>query len=144
MKLTSTRQPQSSCPYETADQKVYGLGYHLLIFVYQKHDDESSRTGRLEFKHVLFVNEMATADYQTTRGIHDILDRDGNEDDLVGFILERNLPVDEIGAAALARRILSGPPTIGYLTISNALQWRLQFRRVIDMAGQLDSVAKLS
>ncbi|MDJ0725369.1 MAG: hypothetical protein QNJ38_09690 [Prochloraceae cyanobacterium] len=31
-------------------------------------------------------------------------------------------------------RILEQPPEIGYLTISNALQWRLQYRRVIDLA----------
>lgn len=144
MKLTSTRHPQSSCPFQTADQKVYGLGYHLLIFVYEKHDDHQSRTGRLEFQHVLFVDESATADYQTTRGIREILARDGNEDDLIGFIRDRNLPVDDISAVTLTRRILRDPPNTGYLTISNALQWRLQFRRVIEMAGQLDSVVRLS
>lgn len=144
IKLTNARQPQSTCPFETADQKVYGLGYHLLIFVYDKHDDYSTRTGRLEFQHVLFVDEAATADYQTTRGIQEILERDGNEDDLIGFIQDRNLRVDEVGAAVLARRILSDPPSLGYLTISNALQWRLHFRRVIDIAGQTEGVARLS
>lgn len=144
VKLTSARQPQSSCPFESADQKVYGLGYHLLIFVYDKHDDYSTRTGRLEFQHVLFVDETATADYQTTRGIQEILEREGNEDDLIGFIQDRNLRVDEVGAAVLARRILSDPPSLGYLTISNALQWRLQFRRVMDVAGQTAGVARLS
>lgn len=144
LKLTSAQLPQSTCTFETADQKVYGLGYHLLIFVYEKHDDHSSRTGRLEFQHVLFVDATATADYQTTRGIQEILERDGNEDDLIGFIQDRNLRVDEVGAAVLARRILNDPPSLGYLTISNALQWRLQFRRVIDVAGQLDGVVKLS
>lgn len=144
VKLTSARQPQSSCPFESADQKVYGLGYHLLIFVYDKHDDYSTRTGRLEFQHVLFVDETATADYQTTRGIQEILERDGNEDDLIGFIQDRNLRVDEVGAAVLARRILSDPPNLGYLTISNALQWRLQFGRLIDVAGQTAGVERLA
>ena len=144
IKLTNARQPQSSCPFESADQKVYGLGYHLLIFVYDKHDDYSTRTGRLEFQHVLFVDETATADYQTTRGIQEILERDGNEDDLIGFIQDRNLRVDEVGAAVLARRILSDPPNLGYLTISNALQWRLQFGRLIDVAGQTAGVERLA
>ena len=30
IKVTSVRQPQSSCPFKTARQKVYGLGYALL------------------------------------------------------------------------------------------------------------------
>ena len=66
LKATSYKQPQSSCPFRNASQKIYGLGYHLLIFVYDKRDD----------------------------------------------------------------------PKIGYLTISNALQWRLQYSRAINAAVQ--------
>ena len=36
IKVTSIRQPQSSCPFRSARQKIYGLGYSLLIFVYDK------------------------------------------------------------------------------------------------------------
>ncbi|BAZ88522.1 hypothetical protein [Dolichospermum compactum] len=32
LKVTSIKQPQSSCPFRNASQKVYGLGYNLLIF----------------------------------------------------------------------------------------------------------------
>ena len=32
IKTTSIRQPQSSCPFESPQQKIYGLGYHLIIF----------------------------------------------------------------------------------------------------------------
>lgn len=39
MKVTSIRQPQSSCPFKSARQKIFGLGYSLLIFVYAKEDD---------------------------------------------------------------------------------------------------------
>ena len=30
MKVTSIRRPQSSCPYKSARQKIFGLGYSLL------------------------------------------------------------------------------------------------------------------
>ena len=46
IKVTSIRQPQSSCPFKDARQKIYGLGYSLLIFVYEKHDERRSRTAR--------------------------------------------------------------------------------------------------
>ncbi len=36
IKVTSIRQPQSSCPFQSARQKIYGLGYSLLVFVYEK------------------------------------------------------------------------------------------------------------
>src|SRR5260370_38375550 len=39
LKVTSIRQPQSSCPFKSAEQKVYGLGYFLLILVYDKKDN---------------------------------------------------------------------------------------------------------
>jgi hypothetical protein len=61
---------------------------------------------------------------------------EGNKDDLIGFMLDRNLPVDEIEADSLAEEILRNPPIQGFLTISNALQWRLQYGRVIERAGQ--------
>jgi hypothetical protein len=140
IKVTSSKQPQSSCPFKSAAQKVYGLGYHLLIFVYSKYDDSKERTGRLNMQHTIFVEKSRTADFQTTKGITDILNRDGNKDDVIAFILDRNLPVDEIGANQLAERILTSPPTQGYLTISNALQWRLQYGRVIQQAGSVPGI----
>lgn len=143
IKVTSIKQPQSSCPFQSATQKVYGLGYHLLVFVYDKYDDPVHRTGRLDMQHTIFVEKSRTGDFQTTRGIIDILGRDGNKDDVIVFIGERNLPVDEIGANQLADRILESPPNQGYLTISNALQWRLQYSRVIQEAGSTSGIIRI-
>jgi len=46
MKVTSIKQPQSSCPFRTARQKIYGLGYSLLVFVYKKADTRRPGAGR--------------------------------------------------------------------------------------------------
>src|SRR5271165_1018900 len=96
MKVTSVRQPQSSCPFKHARQKIYGLGYALLVFVYDKCDDEKTRTATPNILHTIFIQKHRTADYQMTRGILDILQRDGNEDDLIAFMSDKMLPVDEI------------------------------------------------
>lgn len=53
IKVTSIRQPQSSCPFKSARQKIYGLGYSLLVFVYDKQDDSKTRTGRLDILHTI-------------------------------------------------------------------------------------------
>ena len=143
IKVTSIKQPQSSCPFKSATQKVFGLGYHLLIFVYDKYDDPDNRTGRLDMRHTVFIDKSRTADFQTTRGILDTLNRDGNKDDILAFLEDRNLPVDEIGANQLADRILESPPHQGYLTISNALQWRLQYGRVIQQAGNVPGIIRV-
>lgn len=122
MKVTSDNQPQSSCPFDSAQQKIYGLGYSLIIFVYEKSDDETHRTGRLNILHAIFVEKERTGDYQMTRGLREIIEREGNVDDLVAFMQDKNLPVDDLEAHNIAKRLLAEKPEQGYLTISNALQ----------------------
>jgi len=144
IKVTSIRQPQSSCPFKSARQKIYGLGYSLLVFVYDKKDERKSRTATLDIKHVIFIESSQTGDFQTTTGIIKILDNNGNADDLVAFMTERFLPVDEIQVVELAKEILKNRPKVGYLTISNALQWRLQYARVIERAGKVSGVQRIA
>lgn len=143
MKVTSSKQPQSSCPFKSASQKVYGLGYSLLVFVYEKTDDPRTRTSNLNVLHTVFVDRSRTADYQTTSGIRSILRNSGNKDDLLAFFAERNLPVDDIQADRLAEDVLASPPELGYLTISNALQWRLQYTRIIEHAGLVSGLTRV-
>lgn len=143
MKVTSARQPQSSCPFRSARQKVYGLGYSLIVFVYEKADNEQNRTSSLTITDSLFVEQSRTADFQLTRGLREILDRDGNAEDLAAFITDKNLPVDEIGLNLLVEEILTDRPEQGYITISNALQWRLQYGRVIEKAGQISGITSI-
>jgi hypothetical protein len=121
IKTTSIKQPQSSCPFKSASQKVYGLGYHLLLFVYEKTDDAKRRAANLNIRHAMLIDQDSTADFQTTRQLLSILDNSGNADDVAAFLMDRNLPLDEIGASALAEEILKRRPAEGILTISNAL-----------------------
>lgn len=143
VKVTSIKQPQSSCPFKSARQKIYGLGYSLLVFVYEKRDDPQTASGNLNVLYTIFIDRERTADYQTTTGLRRILENNGNRDDIIAFIEDRRLPVDEIEAAVLADEILAYPPKIGYLTISNALQWRLQYSRVIEQSGTVTGVERL-
>lgn len=143
LKTTSIKQPQSSCPFKSARQKIFGLGYAILVLVYDKTDDHDAKTGRLDMKHVVFIEKEATADFQMTRGLRQILENEGNKDDLIAFMADKNLPVDDIEASSIADDLLETPPLQGYLTISNALQWRLQYRRVIDKAGTVAGVLRV-
>ena len=144
MKVTRITQPQSSCPFTSARQKIYGLGYALLVFVYDKTDDQHGQLGTLNILHTIFVEAEQTADFQTTSGILAILGNHGNQDDIVAFLMDRYLPVDDVVANQIAEEVIANPPSLGYLTISNALQWRLQYRRVIDLAGQVDGIRRIS
>ncbi|KAM3099627.1 hypothetical protein ACKFKF_14205 [Phormidesmis sp. 146-12] len=88
VKVTSVRQPQSSCPFKSARQKIFGLGYSLLVFVYDKSDNSTIRTATLSILHTIYVTAERTADFQN----------------------------------------------------SNALQWRLQYGRALERAGQEEGV----
>ncbi len=143
IKVTSIKQPQSSCPYRSAHQKIYGLGYSLLVFVYDKLDDNKKRTSTLKILHSIFIEKERTGDYQTSSGLLKIINNKGNIDDILAFFEERLLPVDEISAKKIAEETLNKPPGLGYLTISNALQWRLQYSRVIKEAGRVNGIFRV-
>jgi hypothetical protein len=78
-----------------------------------------------------------------TTGLRQIVQNNGNEDDIIAFLTDKNLPVDSIEAKEIAQDVLKSPPEVDYLTISNALQWRLQYSRVIAQAGQVTGVIKV-
>lgn len=138
IKVTSIRQPQSSCPFKSARQKIFGLGYNLLVFVYDKYDYNDFC--KLDFKNLTFVEAPRTADFTVTKRLREMLDDGANKDDIIGFLVDRNIPGDEIIYNDLADEILFSPPSQGFLTISNALQWRLQYGRVISLNNEIDGV----
>lgn len=123
IKVTSIVQPQSSCPFKNARQKIFGLGYNLLIFVYDKKDTPTTCT--LDFKYCTFIDKSRTADFTITKRLREMVDDGANKDDIVGFLVDKNVPGDAIVYSDLADEILRNKPKQGYLTISNALQWRL-------------------
>ena len=143
IKVTSIRQPQSSCPFRSARQKVYGLGYHLLLFVYDKQDNQKRKIAQLIFVSCAFIDKSRTADYQMTRSIQSILSQNGTRDDIFSLLGDRGLPGDEIVYNALADEVMQSPPTLGYLTISNALQWRLQYSRIVNLTGTVSGIVKI-
>lgn len=143
IKTTSIKQPQSSCPFRSARQKIFGLGYHLLVFVYEKTDDIKTKSGRLNFLHTVFVEQERTADFTLTKLLNDAKAAGANKQDIISILTDRNLPVDDIEADKIADEILSRKVEQGFLTISNVLQWRLQYQRVIDVAGKESGIIKV-
>lgn len=138
IKVTSIAQPQSSCPFKNARQKIFGLGYNLLVFVYDKKDTASTCT--LDFKYCTFIEKTRTADFTITKRLREMVDDGANKEDIIGFLMDKNVPGDELVYNDLADEILSHKPEQGYLTISNALQWRLQYARVIALDNTVSGV----
>ena len=147
MKVTSIRQPQSSSPFKSAHQKVRGLGYALLVFVYDKKDiaDEETEESytKLTIVHAVFIEESATADHALTREIKKIVTQGGSAEEIIALMRKKDLPISDSDARTLAEELLDDPPDQGHLTISNALQWRLQYKSAISAAGEADGVTRI-
>lgn len=143
IKVTSIVQPQSSCPFKDAKQKIFGLGYNLLVFVYDKKDDVATQTAILDFVSCSFVSKERTADYTTTYRLREMIKDNANETDIIEYLNDKNIPADEITLAKLAIQILETPPEQGYLTISNALQWRLQYQRIVNLNDEIEGINKI-
>lgn len=142
IKVTSIKQPQSSCPYKDSKQKIFGLGYNLLVFVYDKIDSENEC--KLNFINCTFINANRTADYTTTKRINEMINDGANKEDIMGYFMDRAIPGDEITLSNLADLVIKNAPNQGYLTISNALQWRLQYARVISLNNEIEGVVNVN
>ncbi|MCB2411682.1 hypothetical protein LGT39_02320 [Demequina sp. TTPB684] len=140
LKVTSKKQPQSSSPYRAATQKIYGLGYSLLVIVYVKRDEATEQAAYLDIENVIYIDKTRTSDYTLTKTIREIIAngetdaRDAIIDDLDALLQDKNIPLDEVSRRQLAERLIDDIPEQGVLTISNALQWRLQYSRAISTA----------
>ena len=138
IKVTSVRQPQSSCPYKSSRQKIFGLGYNLLVLVYDKKD--TSDSSFLNFLNCTFIENSRTADFTVTKRISEMIKDGGNKEDIIGYFVDKNIPGDEITLDQLADEVIEKGVQQGYLTISNALQWRLQYQRVISLDNSVSGV----
>lgn len=138
IKVTAATQPQSSCPFKDTRQKIYGLGYNLLVMVYEKKDGDGSCS--LSFTNCSFIESERTGDFTITKRIIEMVKDGANKDDFVAYLTDRGLPGDHIVLEKIADEILRTPPRQGYLTISNALQWRLQYKRVISLKNAIAGI----
>jgi hypothetical protein len=50
--------------------------------------NHDAKTGRLDIQHVIFVEASRTGDFQMTKGLRQIVENDGNTDDLMAFMFD--------------------------------------------------------
>ncbi len=108
------------------------------MFVYHKEDTASECI--LTMTHCTFIDAARTADYTLTMLIRRSLEIGANKEDIIALLTDKNVPGDDITYNDLADEIFNNPPEQGHLTISNALQWRLQYQRVIALDNQIEGV----
>ncbi|MEA3503992.1 MAG: hypothetical protein U9R32_02180 [Bacteroidota bacterium] len=72
-----------------------------------------------------------------------MVDDGANEEDIISYLNDKNIPADDITLSQIAKQILQKTPKLGYLTISNALQWRLQYGRVVALSEKVKGITKI-
>lgn len=125
LKVTSSKKPQNSCPFEDVKQKIYGLGYNLLLIIYTKKDVGNRCV--LTFESCTFIESDETGDYNLTKNLRKMVENRWSKEKIAYYLRESKLPGDEDTLERLAEEIIHNPPKQGYLTISNAFQWRLKY-----------------
>ena len=143
IKVTSIKQPQSSCPFKDSKQKIFGLGYNLLVFVYDKNDNAITKKATLNFVSCSFVAKERTGDFGTTRMIRQMLEDEATKEDIAAYLEDIRIPSDFPTLLQIAEEVLENPPEQGYLTISNALQWRLQYNRIVLLKDKVQGITKV-
>lgn len=133
IKVTSEHLPQSSCPFQSVRQKVFGLGYNLLLLVYRKQDWAEGCS--LTFVHCAFIESNRTADRNLTLALHELLQRGADREEIIQLLVERQLPGDVGELERLADEIIAHPPALGVLTVSNALQWRVKYAHALNLSS---------
>lgn len=141
IKVTSIKQPQSSCPFKDAKQKIFGLGYNLLVFVYDKKDDPTSETTVLDFVSCAFISKERTADYTTTFRLREMISDGANEEDIAAYLRDKNIPADDIVLGQLAKQILETMPQQGYL--GGQIISYLPFQHIIDLSEDVSGISNL-
>ena len=131
IKVTSIKHPQSSSPFKNIEQKVYGLGHNLLIFIYEKIDVKNRCY--IDFKQCIFLEAEKTGDYLLTKKLIELCEKGTNENEIIDVLIKKNVPGDEQNLKNLAKKILLKTPKQGYLTISNAFQWRLKYNNILNL-----------
>ena len=111
--------------------------------MYDKTDDPETQTAILNFVSCSFVYKERTADYTTTFRLREMVKDGANEADIMAYLQDKNIPADEITLSKIANQILETLPEQGYLTISNALQWRLQYQRIVALDDDIPGIDKI-
>jgi len=67
-----------------------------LIFVYEKTDNQETEKAILDFKSCSFISKERTADYTTTFRLIEMIDDGANEEDIIAYLNDKNIPADDI------------------------------------------------
>lgn len=144
VKATRLHKPQSSSRFRSVRQKVFGLGYGIVLFAYEQIEDEFAMKTTIRVRRVVYIAAERTASYSITKTIKELIENDCNQEELEGYLLSISMGLDEAEAEAIAQKImLDKTINVGYIEMTQALQWRLMYSVAINNAGKIAGLESL-
>ena len=131
VKTTSNRQPQSSSTFDDPGERIVGVDYNILLFVYDKQSVDGGN--KFEIKTCAYIPKERASDYRKSDDAVKLV-ADYREGKLSEPELREQLE-DLTGVGAISdekfNEIKENPPEKGAITITPALQWRFNYNKMV-------------
>lgn len=131
VKTTSNRQPQSSSTFDDPGERIVGVDYNILLFVYDKQSVDGGN--KFEIKTCAYIPKERASDYRKSDDAVKLV-ADYREGKLSESELREQLE-DLTGVGAISDKkfeeIKNDPPEKGAITITPALQWRFNYNKMV-------------
>lgn len=130
---SSTRSKYgTSSPFRSFEQKIYGMGYSIVLFIYDKIDIYEEKTATLSLKEVFFIDKEDTADKKTTSEILEVINNGGTEKDMINVLIQNKILLDLDSLKTLSHKLFLNPPKPGLLSINDVLQWNISYNKSLE------------
>lgn len=130
VKTTSNRQPQSSSPFDDPGERITGVDYNILLFVYDKQSVEGGN--RFEIVSCAYIPRERASDYRKSENARKLV-ADYREGKLSEAELREQLE-ELTGVGAISdekfEEIKRDPPKTGAITMTPAVQWRFNYNKM--------------
>lgn len=130
VKTTSIAHPQSSSPFDDPGERITGVSYNILLFIYDKHTDDEGN--HFDIESCVYITKERTGDYRMSAQARELV-----EDFREGVLDEKELREeleDLTGIGAISDEkfdeIKENPPAVGTITITPAVQWRFNYNKM--------------
>jgi hypothetical protein len=131
VKTTSESQPQSSSTFEDPGERITGVDYNILLFVYDKKPVNDGN--KFEIKTCAYIPKERASDYRKSADAVKLV-ADYRDGKLTEPELRAQLE-DLTGIGAISdekfEEIKENPPEKGAITITPAMQWRFNYNKMV-------------
>lgn len=131
VKTTSNRHPQSSSPFDDPGERITGVDYNILLFVYDRKSVEGGN--KFEIVSCAYIPKERASDYRKSENARTLV-ADYREGTLTESELREQLEeLTGIGAISDEKfeEIKQNPPKKGGITMTPAVQWRFNYNKMV-------------